>query len=249
MEALLKKPLPPIPMDIQKKLDASLKVGKPPITLTSFTDKEAILYSLPLQQEVGFAQFPGGSWLVSMTCPMPGITPEMIEWWFWWHCQDPLRYQIWFPGSHLYISYPSKDKRYFEQPAMPPFRPNTQRPVEKIGPVSAPLQIDFVTPESFGFSGTAMQKNHIPLIVCGHVSAFRGLVPHTEMAHIFRQTEDGLFLSSRFWLGGCLPSCLRSILRRRMTGSLARGMAEHCCIEYRNLTEILPELYNRYRNR
>ena len=31
-----------------------------------------------------------------------------------------------------------------------------------------------------------------------------------------------------------------------MTDALVRGMAEHCCIEYRNLAEILPGLYEEY---
>ncbi|MDE5995689.1 MAG: hypothetical protein K2G56_02095 [Eubacterium sp.] len=34
---------------------------------------------------------------------------------------------------------------------------------------------------------------------------------------------------------------LRKII---LTDETAKGMAEHCCIEYRNLVEILPRLYN-----
>ena len=32
-----------------------------------------------------------------------------------------------------------------------------------------------------------------------------------------------------------------------ITEDMAKGMAEHCCIEYRNLHEILPLLYEEYR--
>ena len=32
-----------------------------------------------------------------------------------------------------------------------------------------------------------------------------------------------------------------------ITDNMARGMAEHCCIEYRNLCEILPMLYDEYK--
>lgn len=32
-----------------------------------------------------------------------------------------------------------------------------------------------------------------------------------------------------------------------ITEDMARGMAEHCCIEYRNLCEILPLLYEEYK--
>ena len=108
-----------------------------------------------------------------------------------------------------------------------------------------PLRIDFITPEEFGFSRQLMTENNISKIVCGHVGAFNNLVQHTEMAHIFKQTEDGLFMISRFWLGKTMKNpLLRKLI---ITEDMARGMAEHCCIEYRNLREILPVLYAEYR--
>lgn len=237
MKELLDKPLPTIPADIQEKLN------HPNITLTAYENKNDVLTDSALQQEVGFEQFPDGSWLVSMVCPMPGITHEMIDWWFWWHTQEDLQYQVWFPGSHSKNSYAKKDRAYFEQETQPAFQPNSQFPVEEIGGMSMPLRIDFVTPEQFGFSKEAMEKGSIATIVCGHVSAFGGMIPHTEMAHIFRQTGDGLFMCSRFWLGKTMHPLLRKFM---MTETMARGMAEHCCIEYRNLAGILPGLYREY---
>ena len=89
-----------------------------------------------------------------------------------------------------------------------------------------------------------MEENAIPIIVCGHVSAFGGLIPHTEMAHSFRQREEELFMFSRFWLGKTMNPLLRKVV---MTEKMALGMAEHCCVEYQNLARILPELYTRYK--
>lgn len=238
MENLLNKPLPKIPADIRTKLDTST------ITLTPIEKKNIILSDRELQQEIGYKQFDNGDWLVSMVCPMAGITMEMIEWWFWWHCQDDLRYQVWFPCDHISIKPHKKDFDYFQQDTVPPFRPNTQCPVERIGGIKMPLRIDFVTPEDFGFSNQIMKENSIPSIVCGHVSAFGGLIKHTEMAHIFKDTENGLVLISRFWLGKTLKNHL--FRKAILTENTARGMAEHCCIEYRNLVEILPYLYQKY---
>lgn len=235
LDELKRKPLPVIPEDIRKKLKYSS------ITLTSFDDKNSILKDASLQQEVGYRRFPDGSYLVSMTCPMPGITPEMIVWWFWWHPQTDERYQVWFPGEHYSISFDKQNKDYFSQSEVPTFQPNTHYPTERIGGARLPLRIDFVSPENFGFSTQLMNQNQIPMIVCGHVSALRGLVPHTEMAHIFKKTDNGLLLISRFWLGKTLKNpLLRKLI---LTEDTARGMAEHCCVEYRNLTEILPVLY------
>jgi len=239
MKELLNKPLPIIPPEIAAQL------GKSEITKTPFERKNDILSSTKLQNEVGYTKMDDGTYLVSMVCPMPGITTEMIRWWFWWHAQDSLRYQVWYPGEHASIRYHKQNKAYFEQPTVPSFAANTHYPVERIGGMKMPLRIDFVTPEDFGFSRSMMNETSIPLIVCGHVSAFDGLVKHTEMAHIFRQTEDGLYLISRFWLG---ESMKNKLLRKLIiTEKMARGMAEHCCIEYRNLCEILPVLYDAYK--
>ncbi len=239
MEELLKKLLPNIPLEISEQ------IGKSEITKTTFENKNDILYTPKLQKEVGCVKMDDGTYLVSMVCPMPGITVEMIEWWFWWHAQDSLRYKVWYPGEHVSIKYHKKNKAYFEQPTVPPFAPNTHYPVEKIGGVKMPLRIDFVPSEEFGFSRSAMNENNVPLVVCGHVSAFNGLIKHTEMAHIFKQIEDGLYMISRFWLGKTMKSkLLRKLI---ITDEMAKGMAEHCCIEYRNLCEILPVLYNIYK--
>lgn len=152
---------------------------------------------------------------------------------------------IWFLGSHFSNTYSKKQTKYFECETCPKFQNNTQYPVEKIGGMKMPLRIDFVTPEEFGFSRQIMKENNIPKIVCGHVGAFNNLVKHTEMAHIFKQTDDGLFMISRFWLGKTMKNpLLRKLI---ITEDMARGMAEHCCIEYRNLCEILPILYDEYK--
>lgn len=238
LKSLLKKPLPQMPSEITDALKNSM------ITPTSFENMNDILSDSELQTEVGYTKMKDGTYLVSMVCPMSGITADMIEWWFWWHTQESLRYKVWFPGEHIGITYAKKDKEFFKQPKLPKFSPNTQYPIEQIGKIKLPLRIDFVTPEDFGFSRQVMQENNIPIIVCGHVGAFNNLVKHTEMAHIFKQTDDGLFMFSRFWLGKTMKNpLLRKVI---ITDDMARGMAEHCCIEYRNLAEILPTLYSEY---
>lgn len=237
IDELFEKPLPAVPVDIAKKINS-----KNLISLTGFSNANEILVNPDLQQEIGYRKFEDGSYLVSMVCPMPDITAEMIRWWFWWHPQDSKRYQVWYPEDHFSISYSKKDKAYFTAKTCPTFRPNTQYPVERIGGMKMPLRIDFVSPEDFGFSKKMMEENDIPLIVCGHVGAYQGAVWHTEMAHIFKQTNDGLLLISRFWLGKTLKNPL--LRKMILTDETARSMAEHCCVEYRSLVQILPHLYD-----
>ena len=214
------------------------------ITLTEFKDKNEILKNEELQKETGYGFLKNGTAVVSMTCPMPGITVDMINWWFWWHPQASERYRAWYPGDHKAVGYARKNREYFNQKSLPEFQPNTQYPTETIGGSTMPLQIDFVRPEEFGFDREVMRENNIPLIVCGHVG-IRSFVKHTEMAHIFKQTDDGLFLISRFWMGQLLwPKILRKII---INEKLAKGMTEHCHQEYRNLAAMLPDLYNENR--
>ena len=95
---LMNRKMPEIPKDIEMALD------HPNITMTEFENKNAILVDETLQQEVGYGFFEDGSALVSMTCPMPGVTAEMINWWMWWHTTNWLKASpccrmccTWFP--------------------------------------------------------------------------------------------------------------------------------------------------------
>ena len=44
---------------------------------------------------------PDGSGYVALRHPMPGATPEMIDWWFAWHGLEDLRYKLWYPEMHV----------------------------------------------------------------------------------------------------------------------------------------------------
>ncbi len=199
------------------------------ITPTEFKDKSTILHDKKVQDEMGYIKTKEG-YLVSMHCPMPDVTPEMFEWWFWWHPQESDRYKLWFPGSHLKIRYDSKDKDYFESHEFKGFKPNTQYPTEEIGGRKAEIKIEFQDPQAWGFDKTDAA------IVCGDVSTYG--IKHTRMAHML---IDGA-LVSRFWMGEPIKSkILRNML---ITHRLAYAMAEHCYVEYRNLARSLPSLYD-----
>ena len=40
---------------------------------------------------------PNGTGYLANKTEMPGVTPEMFEWWFAWHSLEDLRYRIWDP--------------------------------------------------------------------------------------------------------------------------------------------------------
>lgn len=237
MKKYINMPNESIPQDIQSQIST---IGG--ITSTSFEDKNSILTDNTLWYECGYSKIED-YFLVSMYTPMPDVTKEMIAWWFWWHPQASERYKAWFPSEHTKASYAKKDKQYFSSPTPPPFQNNTQYPVERVGTLLAPLSIDFVDPVEFGFDKQLVDSS-TEIIVCGHVGAFRGLIPNTEMAHIFFKSDNGLLLVSRFWLGKNVKSTF--LKKALLTQNQALGMAEHCCIEYRNLAQRLPDMYNRW---
>ncbi|WP_249030400.1 DAPG hydrolase family protein [Tannockella kyphosi] len=228
--------------DIPKDIKQNIYNGN--ITKTQFKDKNDILEKEELRLECGCVKMDDESYLVSMYTPMPDVTKEMVSWWFWWHPQNSKRYQAWYPGEHKSISYAKKDLGYFQQKTTPEFQPNTQYPVERVGSLLAPLSIEFVQPNEFGFSKNIMEKQDVEVIICGHVGAFKGLIPNTEMSHVFFKTEKGLLLVSRFWLG---KNVKNKILKKLLlTQKQAQGMADHCCVEYRNFNERIPLMYQEW---
>ncbi|MFI3177470.1 MAG: hypothetical protein R3Y67_08280 [Eubacteriales bacterium] len=227
-----------IPSEIKQQICESS------ITKTQFEDKNDVLEKAELRLECGFERLEDDSYLVSMYTPMPNVTKEMVDWWFWWHPQDSNRYQAWYPGEHKSSSVARKDAHYFQQELVPEFQANTQYPVERVGALLIPLAIDFVHPDEFGFSKRIMEEQQVEVIVCGHVSAFKGLIPNTEMSHIFFKEGKGLLLVSRFWLG---KNVKNKILKKLLlTDKQAQDMAEHCCVEYRNFNERIPLMYQEW---
>ncbi|MFI3142195.1 MAG: hypothetical protein R3Y27_07825 [Clostridia bacterium] len=238
-EKYLAMPNVKIPLTVLKKLE-----DEHDITKTEFEDMNSILTSPLLQEEIGYTKTKTGDLLVSVTCPMPNVTPEMINWWFWWHAQEPVRYQLWYPHEHLSISYDKKQTAYFKADKFTKFEPNTHYPVEKIGGIAFPLQISFMNPTDFGFDEKTMAENGVGTILCANIGAFKGLIEHSKMCHIFFERDGGLFLVSRFWLGKTVKN--KFIRKFMLIDKMALDMAKHCYVEYRNLAIKLPSLYEEF---
>ena len=62
------------------------------------------------------------------------------------------------------------------------------------------------------------------------------------MAHICRDTPDGMVLRSRFWLGGGsgLPP---EALREAISEDVGLGLMRHAHTEFKYLARFLPSLY------
>ena len=55
-----------------------------------------------LPGEFGMYALPDGGTMIANLTDMPGVTPEMFDWWFAWHGLDSFRYTIWDKDDHYY---------------------------------------------------------------------------------------------------------------------------------------------------
>lgn len=213
-----------------------------------------------LPKETGWCAMPDNTRYAAVLTDMPGVTGDMLDWWFCWHALEPLRYRIWYPGSHTGNSV--KDRARLEDESLPfreRYRNNPQYPVEDIGIGPDILSITFVPPRDFGFDESRFEEARVATIICAVVGSVTKKVTHTRMCHFVRTAAAGVEMRSRFWIGGNLRvnrlperSPVNLIINTRLVRKLAiprdtaRQMALHCAQEYSNLAAILPELYRDY---
>ncbi len=209
-----------------------------PAQIGRLTDPE------PLAVETGWCTLPDGVAYAAVRTPMPGVTGEMVDWWFDWHQRESVRYRIWFPGAHESISFDPP-----RTPGAKPFWGAVHYPVEDVGLGMDKLWIAFKRPSEIGFMTDGLEDPNVATIVGGYVGDRKRHVQHTLMCHVFLREGDGLVQRSRFWIGGAIRPRIanRRIVRRLTVPKRApKVMAEHCAAEYANLAALLPELHARY---
>ena len=183
----------------------------------------------------------------------------MIDWWFWWHATESIRYQIWYPEKHFGIKsdwggyYNDESKSYRER-----LNHSTHYVTEDIGVGKETLVIDFMSPEAFGFDIGKMRTSKMGTIICGKGGFYDKGVWTADMCHAVRETEDGLEMRSRFWIGNEIDrmnkfgrTIINSLLnkpfikRRLIPKNLGRYLFFHCTQEFNNLSSILSVLYQK----
>ena len=208
-----------------------------------------------LKVETGFCTLPNGGAYVAVNNKMPGVTADMVNWWFAWHALEDLRYMLWFPRDHYAISISEEDRKKVLDPDRPlvlKFQGTTHHVVEDIGNGTEDLYISFMTPEEFGFDTARFKPPAVATLVAANVLVKRPGDPSdapglpAAMCHFIREISDGIEFRSRFWLGYqiidreprfALPPGVKIPL------SVPAGLFKHCIEEYANLRAILPQIY------
>ncbi|AGF56036.1 hypothetical protein B0P06_005707 [Clostridium saccharoperbutylacetonicum] len=201
--------------------------------------------------ETGYCILPNGTGYVAVNNKFPGVTLDMINWWFAWHALEDMRYMLWFRKGHFGISVSDEDREIILNPNTPmleKFQGRTHYVIEDAGNGPEDIQISFLKPEQLGFTADELKEKKATVVSANGLSQARAGGPKAPaiMIHYFRETPDGVESRSRFWMGynmidgkpcKLLPDGIQIPVQAPM------GLAFHNVEEYSNLAVILPSLY------
>ena len=210
-----------------------------------------------LAGENGYCRMDNGSMHTAVLIKMPNVTIDMINWWFWWHAAESIRYRIWYPDMHFateadFGGYSEDEtKSYRERLHL-----SSHLVTEDVGLGKEKILINFMHPKDFGYDVNKLNDKETTIICAKVGSPERGLW-HTHMCHFVRIVPSGgIEMRSRFWMGhhiekmsgfgkGIVKSLMNtSFVKRNLLPTKAgSSMFHHCSQEYHNMGEFLPALY------
>lgn len=191
-------------------------------------------------------RLPNGVYEVSALTDMPGVSPEMVRWWFGDYMQTSDHYKRWHPTAHVWMDWENK------QPGE--YIGASHLVHEYIGEDFSKLRIQFVPPEEI-LGPVDLGADDVA--VCARAGLLEQPIYGGKMCHIIRPTETGAEMRSRFWLGMVskregnkpVPSTLgfvaNTYLARKfgVKKSGAEDLMNHAIEEMGILAEFLPDLY------
>ena len=210
-----------------------------------------------LDCEAGWCQMPDGTGFIANLLPMPGVTVEMMDWWFAWFALEDLRYKLWYPPGHFAISVSDKDRANALNESLPMSkrRLRTEYVIENTnGPCDEKIAITFMDAEMFGFDmsrfpspkvGIAACANGAELLLDPPPGAPKFKIPAC-LVHFVRAVQGGVELRTRFWLGWHVMNKKPWKLIPDVASIpevAIKGLAVHNVCEFSNLASFLPQLY------
>lgn len=228
----------------EEKLDV-LKKGPSEKSMVSFDDKNLFLKGEDKDFcQIGYGVRDDGTGFVCNQTYMPGVTVEMMDWWFPWHCiGSDLRYKIWDPEDHYFAR---ADRVDYVCNSDIPMREKTwgvsHYIMEDIGPGPEFLKLNFLRPSEFGYDENLIGTEKCASMVCaiGESSCA------AAMTHKWYAYQKGIMFVSRFWIGYCrkegkIVKALPEGVKTPM--DVPEGLYKHNIKEFTNLASILPEVY------
>lgn len=204
-----------------------------------------------LPVETGYCLMPDGSGFAATKVFMPGVTTQMIDWWFNWHPLVGLRYAIWCPVAHTGISAKTPEAHLDSS--------GVDLHVRNIGKIHYPvegfnvkgaqkLEIAFKSPQQMGFDMKLFSSGSMSTYAAASVANVFPRMPINIFFHAIREVDGGIEYRSRYWLkytfdrkGNIVQS--KYPMPKSILLAMARNNCIHSLMEYNNLASILPSLY------
>ncbi|MCA9578151.1 MAG: hypothetical protein R3B40_04415 [Polyangiales bacterium] len=202
--------------------------------------------------EHGYTRLGDGEARVALATPMPGCTAAMVDWWFGWHAEDPVRYKLWHPGAHVHACWVEDAASTVRGRAR--YVGRTSLVDEYLGSSLGRFAIRFVAPASLGLSEVALAEESGATAVCARVGLVDLPLDVGYLVHHVRPAGDGVEMRSRFWLGGPHAAVrgagrLGEVVGRaasrwaRPTERDALDLLVHCAEEMAHLATLLPDIH------
>ncbi|MCF0120454.1 MAG: phloretin hydrolase, partial [Oscillospiraceae bacterium] len=176
--------------------------------------------------------------------PMPGVTPEMFDFWFAWHGLAPMRYKIWNRDQHYYCLTMNPEKANDKSLSLKERYWDTVHDIEEDCNMGKEhIFINFRNPVDIGFDPELLKKFDGTIVCAGNEKA------PTIMCHFVRPTADGCELRTRFWMGynvvngkpnKMIPDGVQFPLEP------VRALLLHNVKEFTHLASILPRVYEEF---
>ena len=191
-------------------------------------------------------RLPNGIYEVSALTEMPGVSAEMVRWWFGDYLQTSEHYQRWHPTAHVWMDWENKTAGEYVGAS--------HLVHEYLGDDLSKLRIQFVPPEDI-LGPVVLADDDVA--VCAKAGLLEQPLNGGKMCHIIRNTEYGAEMRSRFWLGmvakrngnetvASIEGIVANTYLARKIGvrqSTALDLTHHAIEEMGSLAEFLPELY------
>jgi len=183
---------------------------------------------------------------------MPGVTAAMIDWWFAWHPMEDTRYKLWHPRAHLACRSERMNGDDEALSSREKYLNNSHYVTEYVGAEKLDIVITFSDPSNV-LDVQRFKCADVGTAMCATVGMQHMPFDVTRMIHLIRETENGVEMRSRFWMGalafkgreGLVPG--NQWLARQFTRiELGRNLLVHCGMEMNHLAGFLPRLFELY---
>ena len=197
-----------------------------------------------LPGELGYCRLPGGGATLANLTDMPGVTPEMFDFWFAWHGVEPMRYKIWNHDQHYYCKTRNMEKALDKSLSLKERYWDTVHDVEEdcfMG--KEKIVINFRNPADIGFDPEKLKTFDGTIVCAGNEQS------PTIMCHFVRPTATGCELRTRFWMGYCVKDGKPfQMIPPEVPFPLepVEALLRHNIKEFTHLASILPRVYEEF---